>query len=172
MSSGRLERRCTRWNSSSKSALIQTETAVGFDQRAGLGIHEGAAAGAQHEIAVLEQAGDDARFAGAEIGLAVRGEDVLDGHAGGRLDLVVAVDEVAAEPAGEAAADGGLAGAHHADEHDRPAGEQGSELVLVRLPRCGCGGSCGLALCEPAALNRQGRVKSIPLGSHADLRRP
>ena len=40
------------------------------------------------------------------------------------LDLGVGVDEGKAEPGGEPAADGRLAGAHHADEHDRRAAER------------------------------------------------
>ncbi len=40
--------------------------------------------------------------------------------------------------------DRGLAGPHHADEHDRSAGERGRQLVLLRLPRWrGRGGHSG-----------------------------
>ena len=44
-----------------------------------------------------------------------------DGHAGGTFDLGVGIDETDAEPGGEPAADRRLAGAHHADQHDRTA---------------------------------------------------
>jgi hypothetical protein len=85
---------------------------------------------------VAQQAGDDLDLAGAEIGLAMGPEDVLDRHARGFLDLLVAVDELAAEPAGEAAANSGLAGSHHADKHDRPAGEQGCQPIPFLFAQC------------------------------------
>ena len=46
--------------------------ALGADRRAGVGVHEGAAAGRQHLRPAFEQARDHARLAGAEVGLAVR----------------------------------------------------------------------------------------------------
>ena len=59
------------------------------------------------------------RLAGAEIRLAVGGEDLRDRHAGGLLDLGVGIDERQAEARRQPAADRRLAGAHHADQHDR-----------------------------------------------------
>ena len=85
----------------------------------------------------VEQAGDHARLAGAEIGLAIAGEDFRDGHAGRRLDLGVRIDERQAEPLRQPAADRGLARAHHADEHDRAPPERRQQVrpLAVRQPR-------------------------------------
>ena len=47
------------------------------------------------------------------------GENIRDGHAGGLLDLGVGVDERDAEPLRQPPPDRRLAGAHHADQHDR-----------------------------------------------------
>ena len=88
------------------------------DEVAGFLVHDGAAAGRQHLRAVVEQAGDHALLAGAEIGLAVLGEDFRNGHAGGAFDLGIGVDKGKPEPRGEPAADRRLASAHHADQHD------------------------------------------------------
>ena len=89
------------------------------DAGARLGVHVGAAAGRQHLRAAVEQARDHALLAGAEIGLAIGGENLRDGHPGGRLDLGVGIDEGKAEPLRQPPADRGLARPHHADEHDR-----------------------------------------------------
>ena len=56
-------------------------------------------------------------------------EDILDGHPSGLFHLLVAVDEVAAEAGGEATADGGLAGAHHADQDDRAVPEEPLQIL-------------------------------------------
>ncbi len=101
--------------------------ALGADRRAGVGVHEGAAAGRQHLRAALQQPRDHARLAGAEIGLAVGGEDFRDGHAGGLFDLGVGIDERNAEPGRQPAADRRLARAHHADQHDRAAAQRRAE---------------------------------------------
>ena len=61
-------------------------------------VHEGAAAGRQHVRRVVEQARDHPALAVAERRLAVAREDLGDGAAGRRLDLVVGVDEGQAEP--------------------------------------------------------------------------
>ena len=66
--------------------------------RAGLRIHERAAAGRQHLRPALQQPRDHARLAGAEIRLAVGREDIRDRHAGGLLDLGIGIDERNAEP--------------------------------------------------------------------------
>ena len=81
----------------------------------------------------LQQPGDDLGLAGAEIGFAVGREDVLDAHAGRFFHLFVAIDEVAAEAACQPAADGGLAGAHHAHQHDRPAAEPRQQVLAPIL---------------------------------------
>ena len=130
-SSGRLERRETRANSSSKSALIQTEIAAALTSARVSGLMKAPPPVPSTTLGFLEQPRDDRDLAGAEIGLAMQLEDVLDRHPRGLLDLLVAVDEVAVEPVGEAAADGGLARAHHADEHERPAAKQPDELVAA-----------------------------------------
>ena len=98
--------------------------AFDVDQLAGVRVHDGAAAGRQHLRAVVQQPGDHARLAGAEIGLAVLFENLRNGHAGGAFDLAIGVDERDPEPAGKPAADRRLAGAHHADEHDGTAAER------------------------------------------------
>ena len=101
---------------------------------------------------VLQQAGDDPPLAVAEVGLAVDREDVRDRHAGGRLDLVVGVAEGQAEALREAAADGALAGAHQADEHDRARAEprRGSAV------RAGFAGLHG----DPASALRSARAST------------
>ena len=108
----------------------------GLHQRPRVGIDERPAAGAEYDVPVLEQPGNDVHLTGAKIGLAVGRENVLDGHAGGLLHLLVAVDEVAAQAVGEAPADRGLAGAHHADQDDRPVPEEPLQLVAL-LVACG-----------------------------------
>ena len=107
---------------------------LGADRRAGVGVHERAAAGGQHLRAALQEPRDHARLAGAEIRLAVGGEDFRDGHAGGFFDLDVGIDERNAEPAGKPAADRRLARAHHADQHHRAAAQRCAERRL-RLRR-------------------------------------
>src|SRR5690606_19324019 len=73
-----------------------------------------------HAGAAAEKPQDDALLQSAELRLAITLEEFGDGHAGGGLDFVVAVDEGHTEFGGDAAADGGLAGAHQADEDDGP----------------------------------------------------
>ena len=63
--------------------LEPDRNAVLRDARAGVGVHVGAAAGREHLRAAVEQARDHALLAGAEIRLAMVGEDFRDGHAGG-----------------------------------------------------------------------------------------
>ena len=48
------------------------------------------------------------------------GEDLADGLAGGKLDLVVGIGEGEVEPVGKPPAHRRLAGAHEADQHDAP----------------------------------------------------
>ena len=97
------------------------------DAPARLLVEEGAAAGRQHLGAAVEQTGDHPALAVAKIGLAEPLEDLGDRHLRAGLDLVVGVDKGQAELLGEPFADRGLAGPHHADEHDRPAAQRGDQ---------------------------------------------
>jgi len=97
------------------------------DAPARLLVEEGAAAGRQHLGAVVEQTGDHPALAVAKIRLAEPLENLGDRQLGAGLDLVVGVDEGQAELHGEPFADRGLAGPHHADEHDRPAAQGGDQ---------------------------------------------
>jgi hypothetical protein len=78
----------------------------------------GTAAQRQDQGGTVEQFGDDLVLEGAEGGLAVRGEDLLDPAARALLDHLVAVREGEPEALGEQVPDGGLAGAHEADQDD------------------------------------------------------
>jgi hypothetical protein len=78
----------------------------------------GAAAGGQHQAAAGGQFADHVGFAPAEAGLAFDLEDPRHRRAGAGLDLVVGIDEAHAQPARQHAPDGGLAGAHQADQED------------------------------------------------------
>src|SRR5690606_23945920 len=117
-----------------------------LDLLPGVGVDEGAAPGAQYDAFLAQEADDDPLLAGAEIGLAVQAEDLLDTHPRRLFDLLVAVDEAPAELGGEAAADGGLAGAHHADENDGTGAEPGQQLVakLFSLGSTGHGAFLGI----------------------------
>ncbi len=108
-SSGRLSLRPMRRASSSRSAFSQTATASDLDQGAGLGVHEGAAAGGQHMRRLVQQPGDHPALAVAEGRLAHLGEDLGDRAAGRGLDLGVGVAERQVQGGGQAAADAGLA---------------------------------------------------------------
>ncbi len=68
-----------------------------------------------------QQTGDHPALAIAEDRLAAIAENLLDGLAGGGLDLVIRIEERQVEPRRQAAPDLGLAGAHQADQHDRAA---------------------------------------------------
>jgi hypothetical protein len=92
---------------------------------AGLLVHVGAAAGGEHLWTGLQQPGNDPALAVAKLALAMVGEDLGYGFTGRLLDLGVGIDERDGEKAGQAPADGGLAGAHEADQHDR---------ALVQMP--------------------------------------
>ena len=61
---------------------------------------------------------DSLRFPFTEACLAVVVEDVGDGPPGASDDEVVGIDELAPQPFGQQAADGGLARAHEAGEDD------------------------------------------------------
>src|SRR5207244_3444933 len=74
-----------------------------------LGIHEGAAAGCQHLRSAFQKPGDDALLAGAEIRLAIGGEDFRDRHAGCGLDLGVRINDAHAAAAREPPPDRRLA---------------------------------------------------------------
>jgi hypothetical protein len=90
---------------------------------AGLRIHEGAAAGGQHQRLGRQQAMDHPALALAELGFPEAVEQFGDGAAGGELDFGVGIVEGQAEPGGESAADRCLAGAHQPDQHDAPPGQ-------------------------------------------------
>ena len=96
---------------------------IGARSGAGFRVHERAAAERQHQRVAREQAADHAAFAVAEGALAVAGEQLGDGAAGGQFDLGVGVAERQPESRGEAAADRGLAGAHQPDQHDAASGQ-------------------------------------------------
>jgi len=74
---------------------------------------------------------EGAEFALAEGRLALRGEQLGDGAPGLALNLVVGVDELPAEAAGEDTAGGGLAAAGEADEEDAARDHQ---LLRARGP--------------------------------------
>ena len=67
-------------------------------------------------------------------GFAEAGEQLGDAAAGGLFDLGIGVAEGQAEAEGEPAADGGLAGAHQADQHQAAAGEAGREVARAGRP--------------------------------------
>ncbi len=108
--------------------------ALGLDRRARIGVHDGAAAGGQNLRAAVEQPRDHARFAAAEIGLAVAGKNVGDAHAGGFLDLGIGIDKRHAKPRAEAAADRGFADPHHADQHDRAVAQSAARIAVAETP--------------------------------------
>jgi hypothetical protein len=83
-------------------------------------MHEGTAAGRQHLWPTFQQPGDHTRLAGAEIRLTVLGKDIADAHSRRLLDFNVGIGEGQAEPLRQLAPNGGFAGAHHADQHQRP----------------------------------------------------
>ena len=103
---------------SSRSARSQMEMPRSRDARPGLRIHEGAAAGRQHMHGIVEQPQDHPPLALAEALLAMALEDLGDGAAGRRLDLLVGIDEAKLQPLRQALADAGLAHAHQPDEDD------------------------------------------------------
>ena len=112
--------------------------AAGADQRSGLAVHEGAAAGGEHDPGAIQQAADDPALHVAEGGLAEALEDFANAASRRGLDLLVRIDEGQAERLGQAAADGGLAGPHQAHEHDAAApqvsGQVGSQVGAPRSP--------------------------------------
>ena len=117
-SSGRSARRLHPRMITSTSALSQIETALSRDAVAGFLAHEGAAAGGDHRRAVVEQACDHPRLAIPKMRLAMGLKNVRDRHPGRRLDLGIGVEERQPQPGRQPPADGGFAGAHHADQHD------------------------------------------------------
>ena len=69
---------------------------------------------------LLQKPRDDAALAVAKHRFAAVAENFLDRLAGGGLDLVVRIEKRQVQPGGQAPPDFGLAGAHQADENDRP----------------------------------------------------
>ena len=76
----------------------------------------GAAAGGEHDAFERGELGERLRLARAEAGLALDLEDQRHLHAAAALDLVVGVEEAQLQAPREQPPDGGLAGAHHADQ--------------------------------------------------------
>ena len=109
---------------------------LGTHQRPRLGVHIGAAAGRQHMRRFVEQAGDDAALAGAELGLAVFLEELADRAAGRMLDLVVGIDERQAEARGQPLADRALARTHQPYEGDGARHGKGGKGVHDELQTC------------------------------------
>ncbi len=75
-----------------------------------------------------EQSTHHRLLGGAEGGLAVELELARDRMAEALLEHRVAVERLHPERARQRAGDGGLAGAHQADQHERPAGDGGRDL--------------------------------------------
>ncbi len=100
------------------------------DQRPGLRIDEGAATACEYLRPAFEQARDNARFTGPEIGLAVGLEYLRDAHAGRRLDLDISVHERQVEIARQPAPDRRLAGAHHSHQNDRTGPQVGQRVAI------------------------------------------
>ena len=92
--------------------------AIGAAVLARLVVHVGPAAHRQHRRPAAQKPRHDALLAFAKIRLAVLGEDLRDAEIGGLLDLGVGIEEREMQEVGEPPADGRLAGAHHADQHD------------------------------------------------------
>src|SRR5581483_11270484 len=104
--------------------------ALDVDQVARALIHYRAAAGRQHLRSVFQQARDDSRLAGTEIGLTVFSEDFGNAHAGGAFNLGIGIDERDAEPRGKPPPNRGLARPHHADEHDGTPPERAEQYAV------------------------------------------
>ena len=103
--------------------MSQSEMPCSAMRSAGLVVHEGAAAGGEHDRPFLQQAGDHPALAVAKMVLAVDGEDFGDRHAGCGLDLVISIAERQLERLREPAAHGALSGTHETDEHERSRAE-------------------------------------------------
>src|SRR5919109_886643 len=93
----------------------RAEARAGRRARAAGGFGSGARA-REHDALELRELGERLCLACAEAGFALDLEDHRDLHAAARLNLVIGVDEAQLEPPGERAPDGGLAGAHQADQ--------------------------------------------------------
>ncbi len=89
-----------------------------------LGVHEGAAAERQHQRVAGQQPADHPALAGAEVALAVAGEQFGDRAARRQLDLRIGVAERQAQSRRQPPADRGLAGAHQPDQDDAATGER------------------------------------------------
>ena len=126
-SSGRLERLRTRRSRTSNSGFSHTETPRSATRRRVSSLRKAPPPVDSTLGPSLEQTGDHPALAVAKIGFAEPLEDFGDRHLRAGLDLVVGVDERQAELVGEALADRGLAGPHHADQHDRPAAQRGDQ---------------------------------------------
>ena len=92
--------------------------AVHVHRRAILGVHERPAAGRDDDVAERQQQLEDLALDGAEVRLALPGEDVGDGPALARFDQLVDVLGPPAQTCGECPRDGALAGRHEPDQID------------------------------------------------------
>ncbi|EEF27202.1 conserved hypothetical protein [Ricinus communis] len=89
--------------------------AARLQQRAAVGVEDGAAAGGQHQAVLAAQLADDVGLAAAEAGLAFDFKDPRDRGAGARLDFVIGINKLQSQLAGQDAADGGFSCPHQAD---------------------------------------------------------
>ena len=89
-----------------------------------MAVRHGAAAGGKDQIGALGQFGDNGLFAGAETGFAFQFKDERDAGPGALLDFLIAIHELAVQHLRQSAADGGLAGAHRANQ--KQAGDGGN----------------------------------------------
>ena len=137
--------------------------AFAADRGAGVGIHEGAAAGRQHLRPAVQQARDHARLAGTEVGLAVGREDIGDRHAGGLLDLGIGIHErqlPAASPAAARSRTCRRPSCRRAPPSARQAPPRWRSSAALPLEWCATG--CGAAGFDAAGLGATG----LPWGSN------
>ena len=130
-SSGRLARAAHRRMMTSRSALSQIETRLRRDAAPRLLAHEGAAAGRQHDRPAVEQARDHAAPRRRE-NTARRGARRSPGWSYRRRprSRLSASTKPQAEPRRQPPADGRLADAHHADQHDRTRPQRRQDVGL------------------------------------------
>ena len=127
------------------------------DAVAGLLAHERAAAGRQHAGPAIEQPRDHPRLAVPEMRLAMGLENVRDRHPGRGLDLGIGVEKRQPQPRRQPPPDGGLAGAHHAHQHDRARSQRRGDLGLL-----GALAAAGEAVSGIEMLCRRGWRRSAP----------
>ena len=94
-------------------------------------VHEGAAPGRQHLRTRIQEPRNHLTLAVTKIGFAEPLEDFGNRQLRAGLDLGVDVDERQPELRRQPPAHRGLAGAHHAHEHDRAAAKRGGHTPSV-----------------------------------------